>query len=54
MTRARRRSRPVSDGEEQPACRHRWVTAIPIETERRVYFVAMLILAGWYLVDRLQ
>jgi hypothetical protein len=29
------------------------VTAIPVERERRLYFMAALVLVAWYLLDRL-
>jgi len=31
----------------------RWRVAIPVELERRLYFVAALIATFWYLLDRL-
>ena len=45
--------RPGGDGAEMPPRRRRWVSAIPLEQERRLYFVATLILVVWYLLDRL-
>jgi hypothetical protein len=30
-----------------------WVTVLPQRQERRLYFLATVILAGWYLLDRL-
>ncbi len=31
----------------------RWVMVLSQRQERRLYFVATVILAGWYLLDRL-
>ena len=42
-----------ADGAGRPSRRRRWVTAIPLERERRLYFLAALVLVGWYLLDRL-
>ena len=45
--------RPRGDSAETGPRRRRWVSAIPREQERRLYFVATLILVVWYLLDRL-
>jgi len=33
--------------------RNRWVMVIPLQQERRLYFVVTVVLAAWYLLDRL-
>jgi hypothetical protein len=53
MARFTRPSRAVGDSPDQPSHHRRWVTAIPLEHERRTDFLATLVLAGWYLLDRL-
>jgi hypothetical protein len=53
MARFTRPNRAAGDSAEQPSRHRRWVTAIPLEHERRLYFLATLVLAGWYLLDRL-
>jgi hypothetical protein len=32
--------------------RSRWIWRVPCELERRLYFVATLVLIAWYLVSR--
>jgi hypothetical protein len=53
MARFTRRSRAVGDSPDQPSRRRRWVTTIPVDKERRLYFLAILALVGGYLLDRL-
>jgi hypothetical protein len=44
---------PQGDGVEMTPRPRRWVSTIPLEHERRLYFAATLILVVWYLLDRL-
>jgi len=53
MARLMRSSRPGGESSGRSSRHRRWVVAIPLERERRLYFLATLVLAAWYLLDRL-
>jgi hypothetical protein len=52
--RTARRPATGADGEpERPGSSSRWVSRISRDQERRLYFLATVVLAAWYLVARL-